>query len=319
MDSVDLVDRGRTILEVCVGAQSNESILLVYEPQFQSVVDTLSLAARSLGVTKVSRHVYHDQSALNAQPTHDIIIFCVSDNLTLALGHSDIKLKWCSQGCRVGFLTQPLWRVPEKRQLLRIACTTKRLERLLSSATTIEVYTGKPRRTLKVGVQGRRPFGITSLITKPGSWGALPDYAEVAVAPIETSGQGWFTADACIVGLGKALVPVVLGVNCGEATVLSADPLSERLSRLMAQDESAHIVCELGFGTNHLRRNFKGEFDDKKALGSVHLAVGDNHTIGGRNLSKIHVDCVARKCVLAVDGQTVDFNEVSAIGGNQLG
>ena len=82
--------------------------------------------------------------------------------------------------------------------------------------------------------------------------------------------------------------------------------MGREFDRMLGEEPSARVLCELGFGTNHLRKEIRGEFDDKKALGSVHIALGDNHTFGGENRSNLHVDCLVVRPQIWIDGKIFD-------------
>ena len=92
---------------------------------------------------------------------------------------------------------------------------------------------------------------------------------------------------------------------------ISGGRVGAEFEKLLSQyDDSARVLCELGFGTNHLRRDVRGEFDDKKALGSVHIALGDNHTFGGENKSNLHIDCLMVEPQVHFDGKPFDLKSL---------
>lgn len=68
-------------------------------------------------------------------------------------------------------------------------------------------------------------------------------------------------------------------------------------------DENALNIAEfaIGIGTNP-RSRMKGNMAEDKILrGCVHVAVGDNHTIGGKLQSHVHLDGVILSPTVEID------------------
>ncbi|PSN90246.1 hypothetical protein B9Q08_05070 [Candidatus Marsarchaeota G2 archaeon ECH_B_SAG-M15] len=298
-----------TLLQTCLGIVGGETLLIVYDKEHRGVLKPIRDAAHITGVSRVNDLLYVDEQTLTGVlSSYEVVMFCVSDQLTLTLGHSDARLKACRNGSRIAFLTRPLESTPPTTEILRVARATNRLKNRLKGAVKLVVETDGVQLIVYVG--GREPVALTSLITKPGSWGAIPDYAEVALAPIESSANGSFVADACVVGLGPLMERLTLRFENGCVRSAGGGLIGRNLSRILAREPGSNLLGEIGFGTNVMRKEFRGEFDDKKALGSVHLGLGDNHTIGGVNRSSVHLDCLAKTCKLSIDGVPFDFQSL---------
>ncbi|HXQ92319.1 MAG TPA: aminopeptidase, partial [Nitrososphaerales archaeon] len=180
---------------------------------------------------------------------------------------------------------------------------------ILEKAKEITLLTeGNSRLDMKLA--GRKSLRLSSILSSPGNWGAVPDYAEAAVAPLETGSTGKLRVNGMIVSLGKVDYPVDLKFVSGKLVKIDGKRTASDFEKLLGNDPTARILCELGFGTNHLRRDLRGEFDDKKALGSVHIALGDNHTFGGENRSALHIDCLVVKPTVLIDGAALDLMSV---------
>ncbi|MEM3795417.1 MAG: hypothetical protein QW429_06025, partial [Thermoprotei archaeon] len=197
-----------------------ETLLVVYDTEHRMVLDPIGCAAHELGVGKLTGHLYVDERTLkDVLPSYDATIICVSDRLTLSLGHSDARLDACRSGSRIAFLTQPLAQTPPPHEILRVAQATHNLKTMLAGARNLVVETLGNTHRLEAHVGGREPVAITSLITEPGMWGAIPDYAEVAIAPLEWSANGSFVADACVVGLGPLKENLTIKVGGGRVNI----------------------------------------------------------------------------------------------------
>ena len=67
----------------------------------------------------------------------------------------------------------------------------------------------------------------------------------------------------------------------------------------------ARNLAELGVGTND-QAEIKGTvLEDEKVLGTVHLALGYNVSMGGTVNVGFHVDGILKKPTLKIDGQAI--------------
>jgi leucyl aminopeptidase (aminopeptidase T) len=51
-----------------------------------------------------------------------------------------------------------------------------------------------------------------------------------------------------------------------------------------------NVIAEFGIGINPGMRPIGLRISDEKALGTIHLAIGNNRNLGGNNDSSIHID-----------------------------
>ena len=70
-------------------------------------------------------------------------------------------------------------------------------------------------------------------------------------------------------------------------------------------DSNAKRIAEFAVGTNPRVRLTGNLAEDKKRLGSVHFAIGDNDCIGGVIRSGIHLDGVMLTPTVVVDGKRI--------------
>jgi aminopeptidase len=302
-----------TLLNICAGIKNGEKLVIVSDRPEDRSLEILIQKARNFGAAvsfeKISGPVTREPpaKAFALMLENDVVLFCVNEDRTLMWGHSDAKVEALARGGRVLFLTQSIDSTPGAESLEVIKSRSNRMAELLERSSKVTLLTGDNFR-LELKLAGRNALRLSSILQTPGSWGAVPDYAEAAVAPLENWSSGDFQVDAMIVGLGKAIIPVDLHFENGKLTGISDSPLGKKFEDFLGKyDSTARVLCELGFGTNHLRSEVRGEFDDKKALGSVHLAMGDNHTFGGENRSNIHIDCLATRPKILIDDRPFDI------------
>ena len=236
---------------------------------------------------------------------NDATVLCLNQRRIVTYGHSDARIEAIKIGRKIGFLTQNVDETPSTRDLNRIHSKSLRLGKLLEKTHKITLFSGsKHRLKLEFSLDGRKSFPLSSILTRRGDWGAMPDYAEAAIAPIEGTAEGRIEIDGMIMGYGSLKSNLILDFKDGKIVSFSGKEYVKQLNDILhSKEESVKILCELGLGANHLRTKIRGEFDDKKMLGSAHIALGDNHTIGGRNVSNLHVDFLVRKPRIRFDGK----------------
>ena len=304
-----------TILSVCAGIKKGESVLLVTDsPGSDTRPSILAAQAGAMGAkvaimalgVDVTREPPEEISRTMLQ--NDVTVFCVNEARTLLWGHADAKVAAIRKGGRVLFLTQPIESTPSADELRAIRDRSLRLADVLEKASKVTLLTDGYRLDLKLG--GRRALRLSSILSDAGSWGAVPDYAEAGVAPLENETNGDLRVDGIIVGLGRVVEPVDLHFESGRLVTISGGETGKAFERMLGSESSARVLCELGFGTNHLRKEIRGEFDDKKALGTVHIAMGDNHTFGGTNRSTLHIDCLVTKPEVMIDDRPFVLSSV---------
>ena len=156
---------------------------------------------------------------------------------------------------------------------------------------------------LTIGIQGRE--GVVS-----AGFRNMPD-GEVFYSPVEDSANGVVHfAEFPAVYLGHDVVGARLTFRDGEVVTATADEGEEFLRQVIATDEGARRLGELGLGCNpRITRFTRNVLFDEKIDGTVHLALGASYTYtGGKNESAVHWDMVKDLRPggeIALDGEVV--------------
>jgi aminopeptidase len=140
---------------------------------------------------------------------------------------------------------------------------------------------------LTIGIHGRE--GVVS-----AGFRNMPD-GEVFYCPVEDTAEGVITyAEFPAVYLGHDVVGARLVFREGKVVEATADEGQEFLRQILATDEGASRLGELGLGCNpRITRFTRNVLFDEKIDGTVHLAVGASYTYaGGLNESAVHWDMV---------------------------
>jgi aminopeptidase len=140
---------------------------------------------------------------------------------------------------------------------------------------------------LTLGIEGRE--GVVS-----AGFRNMPD-GEVFYSPVEDTAEGVITfAEFPAIYLGHDVFGARLVFRDGEVVEASAEQGEEFLKQVLATDDGARRLGELGLGCNpRITRFTRNVLFDEKIDGTVHLAVGASYTYtGGRNESAVHWDLV---------------------------
>ena len=142
----------------------------------------------------------------------------------------------------------------------------------------------------------------------------LPD-GEVATAPLDDSTQGHITFGDDLWFAGTRISGLRLSFDAGVVVDVTADHGEDFARALIASDEGATRVGELGIGTNPTMTTYTGDlFLDEKILGTMHLAMGRAYPeCGGVNKSALHWDLV-KDLRTTGDSMSVDSTDLISDG-----
>lgn len=236
--------------------------------------------------------------------THaDVILAPTSKSLT----HTDARRKACKKGARVATLpgiTEDSMTRTLSADYKKIAVLTRKLVRMLDKAKSAHILT--PTGTnLKMDLTGRKGHEDTGLTHKKGEYTNLPA-GEAYLAPLEGKTEGMLVVDGSIAGVGLLPRPIIMEVQKGYVTKISGGTEAAKLKKITRPfGKPALNIAELGIGTNHKARVTGLVLEDEKVLGTVHVAIGDNASMGGNVHVQSHLDGVLLSPTLIIDGKTV--------------
>jgi aminopeptidase len=174
---------------------------------------------------------------------------------------------------------------------------------------TKKVHITSPKGTdVTLNIEGRRVYADDGLVGLPGENERDPmlniPSGEVCLAPREDGAAGKVIFDFAFVG-GRRVTDLEVHFSGGRATFVAA---AEGLERAVEYFDSGtgepYVIAELGIGANpSLKEPFGSILMDEKISGTVHLALGDNRTMGGNNTSSIHQDMIILGPRVTCDGE----------------
>jgi leucyl aminopeptidase (aminopeptidase T) len=192
----------------------------------------------------------------------------------------------------------------------RIAERTHRLCELL--ATTNEIRVEAPAGTdITMPIAGRQPHASSGLFRERGQWGNLPT-GEAYLAPLEGQSNGVVVVDGSMAGVGVTSHPIRIEVRDGYATDISGGPEARALIELLEpHGRDGRTVAEFGIGTNDRAILTGIILEDEKVMGTIHIAFGDNKSMGGSVRVASHLDGLVKQ-------PTVWFDDRKIMDGGRL-
>ncbi len=297
------------LLKLCFNFDSREKLAILAvaarSAEGKAVLDAaVDLGAPALLTVSATPLVQAEvpEPIASAMRWADVVLFVVGSYETQVMGHHVLRREATGRGARVGFLTGKLEDVHAER-LEEVWRRARELAARLEEAEEAHLLS-RGGTDLRLSLKGRRPMAVVGELKTPGAWGAVPDYSEATISPVEGSAEGTIVADGMVTGYGKLGEPLKLSVRAGRVVGLEGGAASW-LAHQLQVDEGASLVAEMGLGANPFVTEISGDFEDKKIFGTAHIGIGDNRSFGGSNRSAIHLDVLITGVSLFLDGVRV--------------
>jgi leucyl aminopeptidase (aminopeptidase T) len=143
--------------------------------------------------------------------------------------------------------------------------------------------------------QGRKAIASHGLFHAKGEGGNLPT-GEAYLAPVEGQSTGVVVVDGSFAGIGKLSEPVTIRVKNGFAAEISGGAQAREIEKMLdVYAPLSRNVAEFGIGTNERAIVSGAILEDEKILGTIHIAFGDNVSMGGSVNVRSHLDGIVRR------------------------
>lgn len=307
----DLIEVGRRVLESNMKLNKNENLLIVADPTMEAVEAAIWFEAGKTITNQTTMLVFSGMTE-NAQEPPDQVAKALAQadvallHTTYSLSHTKTRKKACATGTRIATLPGVSLEIIKRTLAIDyhpVAHLSEKLAIVLADANHVHM-TSPGGTNLKLSITDRPVIADSGFCHQPGSFGNLPA-GETFVAPVEGSANGLWVVDGSFAGLNLDK-PIHITVKAGLATKISGGKAAQQLERLLGQvGPEAHNIAELGFGTNP-QADPKGKLiEAEKALGTVHLALGNNAGFGGTVATPFHSDGVILNPTVFVDGKKI--------------
>ena len=297
------------------GIKPDHHVLVVGDSHTQPLAEIFHAAASTLAkesvlaIMAVRRNHGQEPPRIitEAMAASDIVIHAV----TYALTHTDATRYAQAKGTQIftmrGLTEELMFRMLrmilelDRGQLLRVTnAMADRLTRAKSVHLTSDLGTD-----IRMDVIGRQAISLAGQ-GRPGHLGGSAFPGEAAIAPIEGSANGKIVFEYSMDNLGLLDQPIHLTVKEGSVTAIEGGSSADELRRLLDQsDAGATNIAEFAIGTNPVASMTGNMAENKKVRGTVHMALGDNMTIGGAVRSDVHLDGMVLRPTVTIDGETL--------------
>lgn len=155
---------------------------------------------------------------------------------------------------------------------------------------------------LRFSVKGRQGYVLAGYATNPGEFSGLPD-GEAACAPLEGTAEGVIVNPYLLEDLDVIKDPLRIEIAKGLVTKVEGGKEAKELNAIITKAGlPSRNIAEFAFGTNSACRITGRSREDKKKLGTCHVAIGDSMSLGGTVESEMHMDIMFLRPTVTVDG-----------------
>ncbi|MEX1140389.1 MAG: aminopeptidase [Bacteroidota bacterium] len=296
MFSPELLSASRTAIVDCMGLQPNERVAIVTDEPCKMIGLAMEQVVRELGnpvqfVEIPPRRTHGEEPPAEVAAlmlTMDVVLIPTSKSMT----HTNAKRNAQAQGVRVATLpgvTEDMMVRCMNADYHKIAELTNKLGDMMERTKAVRV-TSSLGTDLTMPIEGRKALRSHGLFRNKGEGGNLPT-GEAFIAPIEEHSQGIVVIDGSMAGIGMLTEPIHVHVRNGFAREIAGGAEAKKLIELLAiHGQMSRNVAEFGIGTNERARITGVILEDEKVLGTVHVAFGDNITMGGSVNVQSHLD-----------------------------
>lgn len=302
---------GQQVLQTNMGFKPEESLLIVTDPQMLQKEAAIWFETGKT-ITEDTQLICFEGMTQNAQePPKEVSIAMRQADVAMlqtsfSLSHTKARLEASKSGARIASLPSVTHDIILRTLAIDyqpIAQLSIKLADHLSNANTAHI-TAANGTDLTIALTDRAGLDDTGYFTTAGDFGNLPA-GEAFIAPPEETAQGVYVVDGSFADITLDQ-PITITIENGYATNIYGGQAAKQLNhQLNKTGKKSRNLAELGIGTNPEANPTGSLIEAEKAYGTVHLALGNNATIGGKVDVPFHSDGVILSPTLTLDGNTI--------------
>lgn len=307
----DLRDASIIALRDCMGLQKTETLLIVTDELKREIGLALHEAGKELCQESIlveikSREINGQEppASVSAMMKAVDVVVCPTE---MSLTHTNARREAAALGVRFG--TMPGINIDTMVRCLnadyeKIIALTDFIAAKLVGVSTIKVITEKGTNVV-MPVKDRKILPSKGVMRNKGESGNLPS-GEVYLAPWEDQTNGKLIIDGSMAGIGMIETPITIEIVNGYAESITGGKQAEQLTAMLDKvGRDARAVAEFGIGTNY-KAILTGEIlEDEKVFGTIHIAFGNNISMGGRIAVSSHLDGLVKEPDVYFDNELV--------------
>lgn len=282
---------------------SNDKVLILTDIHCKTIANAFYEVCSKIGC-EVETYEIKEQSRPLKEPPKELIKLLSGRSIVLNIINAyseeiSFRIKWIfkveeNKLIKMGHMpgiTEAMMLGSVNVNYVEMQNSAESILKFLKDAKQIHITTDEGT-DLFLGVKGR-PFVSDVGVIKPGEMSNLP-CGEIYCAPLETEVNGVVVFNASVGDIGILETPLKVYLENGRVMEFDSDDknLVNKITELQKVDEDSMVIGELGIGINPKACITGNMLEDEKALGTAHLAFGNNADFpgGGNNNSKIHRD-----------------------------
>ena len=313
MIEVRMAKSAKMIMETVLNVQPKEKLLIVTDTERPgSITKVLAIAAEIAGASTVvitmsptgMSGIEPPEIVAAAMSAADAIINQTSHSMT----HTNAQRAAIANGARVCNI-----RNVDEDMMIRggITADYREVKRLSDSLVEIInqgewVRITTPQGTdIRFSIKGRRGYTLAGYATNPGEFSGLPD-GEAACAPLEGTTEGVIVNPYSLEDIDVVKDPIRIEFEKGLVTKVEGGREAQELLKVLAKaGDPGRNVAEFAIGTNPACRLIGKSREDKKKLGTAHIALGDSKSLGGTVECYMHMDIMFRQPTITIDEKVI--------------
>ncbi|MDQ3952863.1 MAG: aminopeptidase [Actinomycetota bacterium] len=306
----DLSRAAASALDDCLALKPDETLVVVTDPGTKTIGEVLVDAARARGAETVWVEMSERENNGTEPPPAVAAAMAACDVLiaptTKSLSHTAARRAANDAGARVATMpgiTEEMMARTMSADFSSLRPRSREIARLLTEGAEVRIESAAGT-DLTLGIEGRTGISDDGDLASRGAFGNLPP-GEAFLAPVEGTAKGRLVVDGTMWPVGRLDEPLVWEVADGYVEQMSGRHAAEVRTVLEKHGRDAFAIAELGIGTNDAAQLTGNVLEDEKILGTIHVALGDNHTFGGTTRVPSHQDGIVLAPTLSIDGKTI--------------
>lgn len=306
----DLTRAAASALDDCLALKPEESLVVVADPGTRAIADVLVATGRERGAETVLVEMSERENNGTEPPPAVAAAMAACDVLiaptTKSLSHTAARRAANDAGARVATMpgiTEDMMARTMSADFASLRPRSREVARLLTKGSEVRITTAAGT-DLTLGIEGRTGISDDGDLSEPGAFGNLPP-GEAFLPPVEGTTNGRLVIDGTMWPVGRLSEPLAFEIVDGYVDEMTGAHAAEVRAVLEKHGREAFAVAELGIGTNDAAQLTGNVLEDEKILGTIHVAVGDNHTFGGTIRVSSHQDGIVLSPTLSIDGKTI--------------
>ncbi|MCD6276142.1 MAG: aminopeptidase [Thermoplasmata archaeon] len=298
-----------TAVKTCLGVKPGEKFLVITDTEKFDIGEALFEVGVEIGAEALlavmkprTRHGEEPPEPI-AEMWKDVDVFIAPTKYSLS--HTQARERATEHGARgatMPGITSEMFVETLSTDYTIIKEYNERMKKALLGKKTVRVTT-ELGTDITLSIEGREILTDDGILHEKGAFGNLPA-GEVFIAPVEGTANGKIVVDGSFAAIGILDEPITITVENGFATKIEGGAQAEKLKEMLASvnKKEAYNIAELGIGSNLNAKIVGNILEDEKVYKTVHIALGDNSTIGGKTQAGIHLDGIITKPTLIADG-----------------